>query len=77
MTMISVGAHSFVMVKNILVYNSLTTISIWANLLVGVIALSVLCWFVLKALYHPELFRGVDSKLRLVKDILPELTKHR
>ncbi len=71
LTMISVGAHSFVMVKNILVYNSLTTISIWANLLVGVIALSVLCWFVLKALYHPELFRGVDSKLRLVKDILP------
>lgn len=73
LTMVSVVAHSFVMVKNILVYNSLTTISIWANLLVGVIALSILCWFVLKALYYPALFRGVDSKLRLVKDILPEV----
>ncbi|KQC00019.1 AraC family transcriptional regulator [Pedobacter sp. Hv1] len=73
LTMVSVVAHSFVMIKNILVYKNLTTISIWANLLVGVIALSVLCWFVLKALYHPELFRGVDSKLRLVKDILPAI----
>ncbi len=74
-TMLSVGAHSMVMIKNILIYKELTKISIWANLLVGVIALSVLCWFVLKALYHPELFRGVDSKLRLVKDILPSASE--
>lgn len=73
LTVLSVAAHSIVMVKNILIYLELAKISIWANLLVGVIALGILCWFVLKALYHPELFRGVDSKLRLVKDILPSM----
>lgn len=27
----------------------------------------------MKALNHPELFRGVNSKLKLAKDILPEV----
>jgi AraC-like DNA-binding protein len=27
----------------------------------------------MKALKHPELFRGVNSKLQLIKDILPEV----
>ena len=36
------------------------------------LALVVTCWFVLKALNHPELFRGIDSKLQLARDILPK-----
>lgn len=44
---------------------------VWSHLAGALISLSILCWFVLKALYQPELFRGVDSKLSLVKDILP------
>lgn len=73
--MVSVVAHSIVTIKNILIYTS-TEVSIWASLLVGVIALGVLCWFVLKALYHPELFRGVNSKLELVKNMLPANKNH-
>jgi AraC-like DNA-binding protein len=34
--------------------------------------LVITCWFVLKALNHPDLFRGIDSKLQLAKDILPK-----
>lgn len=73
LTVFSVIAHSLVMIKNLLSYTKSANVSLWANLFVGVSALSVLCWFVLKALYHPELFRGVDSKLQLVKDILPKV----
>ena len=43
----------------------------WALLFGAITALSVMCWFVLKALYQPELFRGVDSTLPLVREMLP------
>ena len=32
------------------------------------------CWFVLKALYNPELFRGIDSKLQTVKQLQKQET---
>ncbi|RPE05790.1 AraC family transcriptional regulator [Chitinophaga lutea] len=44
----------------------------WALLFGAITALIVMCWFVLKALYQPELFRGVDSTLPLVREMLPE-----
>jgi AraC-like DNA-binding protein len=66
-------AHSIVAVKNILRYSGFREIFLWANVLVGAIALLITCWFIMKALNHPELFRGVNSKLKLVKDILPEV----
>ncbi len=65
---VSVVAHSVVILKDLSKFYS--DIFIWANVIVGIIALSVTCWFVLKALYHPELFRGVDSNLQLVKEIV-------
>lgn len=37
------------------------------NLLIFVFALFVVCWFVLKALYRPSLFLGVDKNLSLLK----------
>ncbi len=43
----------------------------WAVLFGAITALFVMCWFVLKALYQPELFRGVDSTLPLVREMLP------
>lgn len=69
-TVISTVAHTIVLVKNTVIYTDHDGIFIWLNIIVGLIALSVLCWFVLKALYYPELFRSVDSKLQLVKDIV-------
>ncbi len=70
-TVVFIMAHSFVIVKSLLEYTAYKEAFVWANVLVGFIALSVLCWLVLQALYQPELFRGVDSTLPLVKDLVP------
>ena len=64
-------AHSIVALKNVLRYSGFREIFLWTNVLVGAIALLITCWFIMKALNHPELFRGVNSKLQLAKDILP------
>jgi len=58
--------------KNIIRYTDFDALWIWANVVMQFLALIVTCWFVLKALNHPELFRGIDSKLELAKDILPK-----
>jgi AraC-like DNA-binding protein len=66
-------AHLIVALKNLLRYSGFREVFLWTNVLVGTIALFITCWFIIKALNHPELFRGVNSKLKLAKDILPEV----
>lgn len=66
-------AHSIVALKNILRYTGFREMFLWINVLVGAVALLITCWFIMKALNYPELFRGVNSKLKLAKDILPEV----
>jgi hypothetical protein len=39
------------------------------------IVLCVVCWYVLKALRHPNLFSGVNSKTKLTIEILKENEK--
>jgi AraC-like DNA-binding protein len=73
MTCVFLAAHSVVALKNIIRYSDFREVFLWANVLVGTIALFITCWFIMKALKHPELFRGINSKLRLTKDILPEV----
>jgi len=73
MTCVFLAAHSVVALKNIIRYSNFREVFLWANVLVGTIALFITCWFIMKALKHPELFRGINSKLRLTKDILPEV----
>jgi AraC-like DNA-binding protein len=73
MTCVFLTAHSVVVLKNLLRYSGFPEIFLWANVLVGSIALLITCWFIMKALNHPELFRGVNSKLKLTKEILPEV----
>lgn len=72
---VSLFAHSIVVVKNLLRYSEYADFFIWANVIVGMIVLSVLCWFVLTVMYQPELFRGIDSQLPLVREIVfkPEI----
>jgi AraC-like DNA-binding protein len=73
MTCVFLAAHSVVALKNIIRYSGFREVFLWVNVLVGTIALFITCWFIMKALKHPELFRGVNSKLKLTKDILPEV----
>jgi len=58
--------------KNVLRYTDTETLWIWANVIMQFLVLIITCWFVLKALNDPELFRGIDSKLQLTRDILPK-----
>ncbi|PXY43726.1 helix-turn-helix domain-containing protein [Flavobacterium hydrophilum] len=73
MTCVFLAAHSVVLSKNIIRYSGFREVFLWANVLVGTIALFITCWFIMKALKHPELFRGINSKLKLIKDIIPEV----
>jgi len=66
------GLYYLSIAKNILRFTDFELLWIWANVIMQFLALVVTCWFVLKALNHPELFRGIDSKLQLTKDILPK-----
>jgi len=75
-TCVFLTAHSIVALKNLLRYSGFREIFLLANVLVGSIALFITCWFIMKALNHPELFRGVNSKLKLTKEILPEISKN-
>lgn len=58
--------------KNIVRYADIDFLWIWSNFLLQFLVLTVTCWFVLKALNYPELFRGIDSKLLLAREILPK-----
>jgi AraC-like DNA-binding protein len=60
------------LIKNIVRYADLDFLWIWSNTILQFLVLVVTCWFVLKALNYPELFRGLDSKLQLARDILPK-----
>lgn len=45
------------------------------NLIISVFALFVICWFVLKALYQPKLFLGVDKNLTTLKKVQKSTTE--
>lgn len=72
MTLYFLTFYCFVIFKNLLIYTRYNDMSIWVNVILGIIFLFIMCWFVLKALNHPELFRGIDSKLKLTKDMVYE-----
>jgi len=56
-----------VILKNGLRFLNLDEIFYYAQVVTSLIALVFIIWLVLKALQLPELFRGIDSKLQLVK----------
>ena len=58
-------AHLFAFSKSIIQYGSNTQAIVWANMIVSLIATGISCWFVLKALYQPALFRGIDVQLEV------------
>jgi AraC-like DNA-binding protein len=72
MNCVFVVMHSITASKNLLRYTASRDTYLWGNVLMVIMALSVICWFVMKALNHPELFRGINSRLTLAKDFLPK-----
>jgi len=59
-------------IKNIFLFLHLETILFYTQITVSLIALGFMCWFVLKVMHSPEIFRGINSNLQLVKSIVQE-----
>lgn len=59
-------------VKNFFLFAETSKAYDYSLRLTGVVELFFICWMVLKALHNPELFRGVNSNLQLVKNLLKE-----
>ncbi|WP_293312457.1 helix-turn-helix domain-containing protein [Pedobacter sp. UBA5917] len=71
-TVISLVAHAIVLVKNLFKYTDDEFVFILLNVFVSLTALAILCWFILKALYYPDLFRGVDTELQPVETLVAD-----
>lgn len=59
--------HSIVMLKDILKFIVSNDVFNGAQIIVGINAVFILYWFVLKALYNPDLFRGINSEIQPAK----------
>ena len=59
-------------IKNMFLFLHLDTFLFYTQITVSLIALGFMCYFVLKVMHSPELFRGINSNLQLVKSIVQE-----
>ncbi|ELI6456014.1 AraC family transcriptional regulator, partial [Flavobacterium psychrophilum] len=50
-----------------------SNISEWLKIGLLILQLFITCWYLFKALNNPHLFRNIDSKLKLVSDIVLEV----
>ncbi len=70
MTVLFLIAHSVVFFKSLIRYTDYQALLSGSNVIIGIVALLISCWFVLKALNNPDLFKGVDSSMLLVNEVL-------
>ena len=66
MTVFFLIAHCIVFFKSVIRYTDYNVFLNISNVIIGTIALIISCWFVLKALNNPDLFKGVDSNMLMV-----------
>lgn len=60
------------LLKNIFKFSDDPDISEWIKIGLLLFQLLIVCWYLFKALNNPDLFRNIDSKLKLVKNIVSE-----
>lgn len=70
-TLLSI-VYVIAILKNIFKFSEYPDISEWIKVGIQVLQPFIICWYLLKALNNPDLFRNIDSKLKLVKDIVSE-----
>ncbi|SHL12716.1 helix-turn-helix domain-containing protein [Chryseobacterium polytrichastri] len=73
LTIIFLVIHVCIILKNIVRYTQHKDLFIWLNIVAGTVFLLVACWFILKALNYPELFRRIDSTLQPTKNFAETL----
>ncbi|WP_255412767.1 AraC family transcriptional regulator [Elizabethkingia sp. YR214] len=64
--------YLIVFLKNIFKFSDYPYISEWIKIGITGLVLFIICWYLFKALSNPGLFRNVDSKLKLVSEIVSE-----
>ncbi|MET4141375.1 AraC family transcriptional regulator [Pedobacter sp. UYP1] len=72
LTVVITVVHSIVTLKDILKFTVSTDVFNGAQIIVGINAVFILCWFILKALYYPDLFRGIDSTIQPAENLVLE-----
>mgnify|MGYP003590489085 CR=1 FL=1 len=61
-----------VILKNVFKFSDYPHVSDWIKIGILVSQLFIICWYLYKALNNPGLFRNIDSKLKLVSDLILE-----
>ncbi|CAD0218766.1 AraC family transcriptional regulator [Chryseobacterium sp. D764] len=64
--------YAVALLKNILKFSDYQNVSEWIKIGLFVSSLFIFCWYLFKALNNPDLFRNIDSKLKLVSEIVSE-----
>jgi len=64
--------YAIALLKNIFKFTAYSGISDWLKIGLLLVSTGTIFWYLYKALNNPTLFRNVDSKLKLVKDIVYE-----
>lgn len=60
--------HGALVIKTIIMYLDKGKTLPLLHLILSILALIVICWYILKALKHPDLFNPVDSKTLIIPD---------
>ncbi|WP_291939124.1 AraC family transcriptional regulator [Chryseobacterium sp.] len=71
-TIVLTAIYMVVLLKNVFKFSDYPYISEWLKISLLVSSLFIFCWYLFKALNNPELFRNIDSKLKLVSEIISE-----
>ncbi|SIS30607.1 transcriptional regulator, AraC family [Chryseobacterium shigense] len=71
-TVVMAVLYLIVIFKNIFKFSDYPYISEWIKIAILLFQLFIVCWYLFKALNNPGLFRNIDSKLKLVSDIVLE-----
>lgn len=74
-TVVLTVLYLIVVFKNIFKFSDYSYISEWIKIGILVFQLFIVCWYLFKALNNPGLFRNIDSKLKLVSDMVSEEKK--
>jgi AraC-like DNA-binding protein len=74
-TIVLTVLYSCAIVKNIFKFSDYVYVSDWIKMGILVLQPFIICWYLYKALNDPGLFRNIDSKLKLVSDLILEEKK--
>lgn len=75
MTSVLLIAHLFVVTKFLFGFSNDLNLQLLLNVIVSIIALLVSSYFVLKALYQPQLFRGIELKEEPISVLIKKESK--